>query len=160
MEYITLSAKTGRPEFAAKAEAVIRALHQNLPDQVSTLPLLKAFVSAGCQRPPPVSASCQTDSIPARRNGKAPSKSMCTHACLTLQGLMPLSYSTKTGQATTDAISMGATGDSYYEYLLKVRFKIRVLGIPQRPLLFIAFTQKKACRCLATADPACSETCS
>ena len=43
---------------------------------------------------------------------------------------MPLTFSTKTGQATTNAISMGAMGDSYYEYLLKVRFETRVLGIP------------------------------
>ena len=78
---------------------------------------------------------------------------MCTHACLTLQGLMPLFFSIKTGQATTDAISMGAMGDSYYEYLLKVRFRIRVLWIPQRPLLFIAFTQQKLLAALPLQTP-------
>ena len=33
---------------------------------------------------------------------------------------MPLSFDIRTGNATTAAISFGAMGDSYYEYLLKV----------------------------------------
>ena len=33
---------------------------------------------------------------------------------------MPLSFDIRTGNATTPAISLGALGDSYYEYLLKV----------------------------------------
>ena len=33
---------------------------------------------------------------------------------------MPLAFDIRTGNATTTAISLGAMGDSYYEYLLKV----------------------------------------
>lgn len=37
-----------------------------------------------------------------------------------LQGLLPLYIHPQTGQATTQMVSLGAMGDSYYEYLLKV----------------------------------------
>ena len=33
---------------------------------------------------------------------------------------MPLSFDIRTGNPTSGAISLGAMGDSYYEYLLKV----------------------------------------
>ncbi|BDA46113.1 Mannosyl-oligosaccharide 1,2-alpha-mannosidase IA [Coccomyxa sp. Obi] len=36
------------------------------------------------------------------------------------QGLLPLYIHPETGQATTQMVSLGAMGDSYYEYLLKV----------------------------------------
>ncbi|KAK9842510.1 hypothetical protein WJX81_003419 [Elliptochloris bilobata] len=36
------------------------------------------------------------------------------------QALLPLFISPVTGRGTTDAVSLGAMGDSYYEYLLKV----------------------------------------
>ena len=35
-------------------------------------------------------------------------------------GLVPLYISPQTGQPTSNKISMGAMGDSFYEYLLKV----------------------------------------
>jgi hypothetical protein len=34
LEFIVLSNKTSRPEFAAKAEAVIQTLHRSNPDKV------------------------------------------------------------------------------------------------------------------------------
>lgn len=34
---------------------------------------------------------------------------------------MPLSFDVRSGNPTSGAISLGAMGDSYYEYLLKVR---------------------------------------
>ena len=37
-----------------------------------------------------------------------------------LQGLLPVLISQQTGLPATQAVSMGAMGDSYYEYLLKV----------------------------------------
>ena len=37
-----------------------------------------------------------------------------------MQGLLPLYIHPQTGQATTQMVSLGAMGDSYYEYLLKV----------------------------------------
>ncbi len=37
------------------------------------------------------------------------------------QGLLPLYIHPGTGEATTQTVSMGAMGDSYYEYLLKAR---------------------------------------
>lgn len=37
-----------------------------------------------------------------------------------VQGLLPLYIHPTTGEATTQMVSMGAMGDSYYEYLLKV----------------------------------------
>ena len=40
--------------------------------------------------------------------------------CAPLQGLLPLYIHPQTGDATTQMVSMGAMGDSYYEYLLKV----------------------------------------
>ena len=40
---------------------------------------------------------------------------------LALQALLPLFISPLTGRGTTDAVSLGAMGDSYYEYLLKAR---------------------------------------
>lgn len=39
---------------------------------------------------------------------------------MALQALLPLFISPLTGRGTTDAVSLGAMGDSYYEYLLKV----------------------------------------
>ena len=37
-----------------------------------------------------------------------------------MQGLLPLYIHPQTGDATTQMVSLGAMGDSYYEYLLKV----------------------------------------
>lgn len=37
-----------------------------------------------------------------------------------VQGLLPLYIHPQTGDATTQMVSLGAMGDSYYEYLLKV----------------------------------------
>ena len=37
-----------------------------------------------------------------------------------LQGLMPLYFNPKIGRFTTTKLSLGALGDSYYEYLLKM----------------------------------------
>ena len=37
-----------------------------------------------------------------------------------MQALLPLFISPVTGKSTTEAVSLGAMGDSYYEYLLKV----------------------------------------
>ena len=37
-----------------------------------------------------------------------------------MQGLMPLYLNPKTGRFTTTKASLGALGDSYYEYLLKM----------------------------------------
>lgn len=36
------------------------------------------------------------------------------------QALLPVFISPVTGHSTTEALSLGAMGDSYYEYLLKV----------------------------------------
>ena len=44
----------------------------------------------------------------------------CHSLCAILQGLLPLYIHPQTGDATTQMVSMGAMGDSYYEYLLKV----------------------------------------
>ena len=43
-----------------------------------------------------------------------------TEGCEGPQALLPLFISPVTGRSTTDAVSLGAMGDSYYEYLLKV----------------------------------------
>ena len=40
---------------------------------------------------------------------------------VSLQALLPLFISPLTGRGTTNAVSLGAMGDSYYEYLLKAR---------------------------------------
>lgn len=40
---------------------------------------------------------------------------------LGLQGLLPLYLSPQTGKFTTNKVALGAMGDSYYEYLLKVQ---------------------------------------
>ena len=45
---------------------------------------------------------------------------MTLSARASLQGLLPLYIHPQTGDATTQMVSMGAMGDSYYEYLLKV----------------------------------------
>lgn len=37
-----------------------------------------------------------------------------------LQGLKPILFHTLDGRFTTEEVSVGAMGDSYYEYLLKV----------------------------------------
>ena len=43
------------------------------------------------------------------------------YRCLsTVQGLMPLYLNPKSGRFTTTKVSLGALGDSYYEYLLKM----------------------------------------
>ena len=39
---------------------------------------------------------------------------------VSVQGLLPLYIHPQTGDATTQMVSLGAMGDSYYEYLLKV----------------------------------------
>ena len=47
LEFITLTNLTGRPEFAARTEAIIQGLHQKLPNQVCCrLVLARAFF--GC----------------------------------------------------------------------------------------------------------------
>ena len=59
---------------------------------------------------------------------------MSTH--MEVQALLPLFISPLTGRGMTDAVSLGAMGDSYYEYLLKarhlldVRVRVRVRLIP------------------------------
>ena len=45
---------------------------------------------------------------------------MLRQPCVPLQGLLPLYIHPQTGDATTQMVSLGAMGDSYYEYLLKV----------------------------------------
>ena len=47
------------------------------------------------------------------------SRAVSTH--MILQALLPLFISPLTGRGTTGAVSLGAMGDSYYEYLLKAR---------------------------------------
>ena len=42
------------------------------------------------------------------------------HPWVSVQGLLPLYIHPQTGDATTQMVSLGAMGDSYYEYLLKV----------------------------------------
>lgn len=42
------------------------------------------------------------------------------HHPVSPQGLMPLFIDPTTGAFTKDQVSLGALGDSYYEYLLKV----------------------------------------
>ena len=46
---------------------------------------------------------------------------LCAEApWMSVQGLLPLYIHPQTGDATTQMVSLGAMGDSYYEYLLKV----------------------------------------
>ena len=50
-----------------------------------------------------------------------------------LQGLLPLYIHPATGEATTQMVSMGAMGDSYYEYLLKARSNLQHCTLSPQP---------------------------
>lgn len=51
-----------------------------------------------------------------------------SHGRCRAQGLLPLYIHPESGQATTQMVSLGAMGDSYYEYLLKVCSSAACIG--------------------------------
>ena len=137
LELIYTSAKTGNPEYAQKTEAVIAFLNRLFPDKVRPhVPMHRDpastwyIVSAPQKWLASHSDSLLLQSTLPGHQGR--------HLCLDwacilgvlpewqclnclLQGLLPLYIHPASGEATTQMVSMGAMGDSYYEYLLKAR---------------------------------------
>ena len=136
LELIQTSLKTGNPEYARKTEAVIRFLNEKYPDRVreSLLPNSALSASFSCNMSAlksPHKACCCALPLFMLLGVAASSKEAQGRVCPTAvgsqyllytnpQGLLPLYIHPQTGDATTQMVSMGAMGDSYYEYLLKV----------------------------------------
>ena len=101
-----LSQKTGNSTYAALAEGTIRRLHEGWPEQV-----------LGWAQSCSARAPCNSPrGLPAPR----PPPTYPPHPPTRPQGLVPLFFSPESGRWTSRRVSLGALGDSYYEYLLKV----------------------------------------
>ena len=87
-------------------------------------PFSRAWTSCDCPLEPWQSIDaerlCLQGASSYCEHGTPVAAHMLTHSWVSVQGLLPLYIHPQTGDATTQMVSLGAMGDSYYEYLLKV----------------------------------------
>lgn len=134
LEFMALSDKTGRAVFADKVEQVVRTLNDHFPNQARPCMChCGCCPETLCMRSQPSTEVCTVinailraaahviDAVLPGMKVALVCGSTVMNSRMILQALLPLFISPLTGRGTTDAVSLGAMGDSYYEYLLKAR---------------------------------------